>query len=143
VSRLSIAPDFAPQRTVDGSQPDGNRVAPIPAPDGAPNVLLVLTDAAGVGNPSGDGGRISTPTMGPPCGRGLTYNGFHTTALCSPTRAVLMTGRNHHAAASDDQRVLRGAFPGNSTNLPNGLHVVPEDAAAKTATRSPVSASGI
>ena len=51
------------KRTLDGSEPDWNSVAPIPPPEGAPNVLLVLTDDAGFGNPSGFGGPISTPTL--------------------------------------------------------------------------------
>src|SRR6476469_4748567 len=82
-------------RTLDGSVPDWDSVAPIPAPEGAPNVLLVLTDDAGFGNPSTFGGPINTPTLERLAGGGISYNRFHTTALCSPTRAALLTGRNH------------------------------------------------
>ena len=81
------------KRTLDGSEPDWNHVAPIPAPDGAPNVLLVLTDDAGFGNPSGFGGPCRTPTLDRLADGGLRYNRFHTTALCSPTRAALSRSR--------------------------------------------------
>jgi len=80
------------KETLDGSEPDWDHVAPIRAPDGAPNVLLVMTDDAGFGNPSGFGGPVRTPTLDRLGAGGLTYNRFHTTALCSPTRAALMTG---------------------------------------------------
>src|SRR5579872_1369314 len=76
------------KKTLDGSQPDWNSVAPIPAPDGAPNVLLVMTDDAGFGNPSGFGGPINTPTLERLADGGLSYNRFHVTAMCSPTRAA-------------------------------------------------------
>src|SRR5215212_8220276 len=90
-SRLPIRrPPFqgVVRRTLDGSQPDWNSVAPIAAPEGAPNILLVLTDDAGFGNPSGFGGPISTPTLERLAQGGLRYNRFHVTALCSPTRAA-------------------------------------------------------
>ena len=63
-------------RTLDGSQPDWDFVAPIPAPEGAPNVLLVLTDDAGFGNPATFGGPISTPTLDRLAEGGLRYNRF-------------------------------------------------------------------
>jgi arylsulfatase A-like enzyme len=105
-------------RTLDGSQPDWNFVAPIPAPKSAPNVLLVLTDDAGFGNPRTFGGPISTPTLERLAAGGLKYNRFHTTALCSPTRAALMTGRNHHAVGFGMIGEFAGPFPGYSANLP-------------------------
>jgi len=105
-------------KTLDGSQPDWNSIAPTPAPEGAPNVLLVLTDDAGFGNPSGFGGPISTPTMERLASGGLSYNRFHTTALCSPTRAALMTGRNHHSVGFGMVGEFAGPFPGYSANLP-------------------------
>jgi arylsulfatase A-like enzyme len=106
------------KRTLDGSQPDWDSVAPIAAPEGAPNVLLVLTDDAGFGNPSTFGGPIGTPTLDRLAAGGLKYNGFHTTALCSPTRAALMTGRNHHAVGFGMVGEFAGPFPGYSANLP-------------------------
>ena len=120
-SRLPIRrPPFqgVVKRTLDGSQPDWNYVAPIPAPEGAPNVLLVLTDDAGFGNPSAFGGPISTPTLERLAEGGLRYNRFHTTALCSPTRAALMTGRNHHAVGFGMVGEFAGPFPGYSATLP-------------------------
>ena len=70
------------------------------APAGAPNVLLILTDDVGYGAASTFGGPVPTPTFDTLAARGLRYNAFHTTAMCSPTRAALLTGRNHHAVAS-------------------------------------------
>src|SRR5262249_55117163 len=72
----------------------------IQPPKGAPNVLLVMTDDVGFGASSAFGGPIPTPTMDKLAKRGLAFNRFHTTALCSPTRAALITGRNHHSCAS-------------------------------------------
>src|SRR5262245_38328424 len=83
------------QRTLGGSKPDFPR--PVAAPRDAPNVLLVLVDDAGFGNPSTFGGPCQTPTLTRLADQGLRYNRFHVTALCSPTRAALLSGRNHHA----------------------------------------------
>ncbi|MGD8677028.1 MAG: sulfatase-like hydrolase/transferase, partial [Desulfobacterales bacterium] len=71
------------------------RVVP---PKSAPNVLLIITDDAGFGVPSTFGGVIPTPTMDRIANEGLRYNRVFSTALCSPTRAALITGRNHHSA---------------------------------------------
>ena len=70
------------------------------APKGAPNVLLIMTDDVGFGSASTFGGLIPTPTFDELAAKGLRYNEFHTTAMCSPTRAALLTGRNAHAVAS-------------------------------------------
>src|SRR6266851_4738400 len=70
------------------------------APKDAPNVLLILTDDVGFGASSTFGGPVPTPTMDRLANEGLRYTEFHTTALCSPTRAALLTGRNHHSAAT-------------------------------------------
>jgi arylsulfatase len=72
---------------------------PVQAPEGAPNILLILNDDCGFGEFSTFGGGIASPTMDRLAAEGLRYNHFHTTALCSPTRAALITGRNHHLAA--------------------------------------------
>jgi hypothetical protein len=69
---------------------------PMP-PAGAPNVLLVLLDDVGFGQTSTFGGPANTPTLQRLANEGLRYNRFHTTALCSPTRAALLSGRNHHS----------------------------------------------
>jgi arylsulfatase A-like enzyme/uncharacterized membrane protein len=87
-------------------------------PDGAPNVLLVLIDDAGFGNPSTFGGPISTPNMTRVAEQGLTYNSFHVTALCSPTRAALLTGRNHHTAGFGSIGEFPGPFPGYTAAVP-------------------------
>ena len=71
------------------------RVVP---PKGAPNVLLIMTDDVGFGAPSTFGGVIPTPAMDRVAKAGLRYSNFHSTSLCSPTRAALITGRNHHVA---------------------------------------------
>jgi Sulfatase len=67
-------------------------------PKEVPNVLLIITDDAGFGVPSTFGGVIPTPTLDRIANNGLRYNNIHSTALCSPTRAALITGRNHHSA---------------------------------------------
>ena len=65
-------------------------------PEDAPNILIVMLDDAGFGHPGTFGGEISTPTLSRLAKEGISYNAFHTTAMCSPTRAALLTGRNHH-----------------------------------------------
>lgn len=74
--------------------------AEVKAPDGAPNILLILTDDVGFGASSTFGGPIPTPSMDRLAADGLQFTQFHTTALCSPTRAALLTGRNHHSVST-------------------------------------------
>jgi arylsulfatase A-like enzyme/uncharacterized membrane protein len=105
-------------RTLDQSVGDWTiNMTPRP-PDGAPNVLLVLIDDAGFGNPSTFGGPISTPNMTRVGEQGLTYNRFHVTALCSPTRAALLTGRNHHTVGFGSIGELPAPFPGYAASVP-------------------------
>ena len=78
---------------------------PVQAPKGAPNIVLILIDDAGFGQFSTFGGGVPSPTMDKLAAEGLRYNRFHTTALCSPTRAALITGRNHHSVG--DRRYRR------------------------------------
>ncbi|MDA9468924.1 arylsulfatase [Bradyrhizobium sp. CCBAU 53415] len=85
------------------------RVVP---PKGAPNVLLILTDDVGFGAPSTFGGVIPTPTLDRIAANGLRYSNFHTTSLCSPTRAALITGRNHHSAGFGVISEQATGFPG-------------------------------
>ncbi len=85
------------------------RVVP---PKGAPNVLLIITDDAGFGVPSTFGGVIPTPTMDKLAAEGLRYNRMFSTALCSPTRAALITGRNHHSAGFGVISEQATGFPG-------------------------------
>ncbi len=92
--------------------------AEIQAPDGAPNVLIILTDDVGYGASSTFGGPIPTPTFDRLAASGLRYNQFHTTALCSPTRAALITGRNHHSVATGGIMEIGVGFPGYNTLVP-------------------------
>src|SRR6266487_566497 len=84
--------------TYDAKDPDTlfPPIEPLRPPAGAPNVLIVLLDDIGFGASSAFGGPCTTPTAERLAADGLTYNRFHTTALCAPTRAALLTGRNHH-----------------------------------------------
>ena len=72
------------------------RQEPNRLPEDAPNIVIFLTDDTGFGNASTFGGPVNTPTMSRLADEGIMYNTFHTTAICSPTRASLLTGRNHH-----------------------------------------------
>ncbi len=85
-------------RTPNDFKPDFPKS--IEAPKGAPNIVLILTDDVGFGAPSTFGGPIPTPTSDRIARDGLRYSQFHTTALCSPTCAALLTGRNHHSVAT-------------------------------------------
>ena len=84
----------------------------VEAPKGAPNILVILTDDVGFGASSTFGGPIPTPTFDRLAKAGLRYNTFHTTALCSPTRAALLSGRNHHTASTGIIMELATGFPG-------------------------------
>ncbi len=112
-------------RTLDGSKPDWNLIGHPTPPDGAPNVLLVLIDDAGFGNPSTFGGPIQTPNYTRVAEEGLKYNRFHVTALCSPTRAALLTGRNNHAVGFGSVGEFAGGFPGYSASLPRDCAPLP------------------
>ena len=103
-----------------GSQPDWNLIGHPEPPEGAPNVLLVLIDDAGFGNPSTFGGPIETPNYTRMADGGLRYNRFHVTALCSPTRAALLTGRNNHAVGFGSIGEFAGGFPGYSAFAADG-----------------------
>jgi arylsulfatase len=91
---------------------------PVQAPKGAPNVVLILLDDAGFGQFSTFGGGITSPTMDKLAAEGLRYNRFHTTALCSPTRAALITGRNHHNVASGVIGEIASGFDGYTAVIP-------------------------
>ena len=111
-------------RTLDMSVADWTINMTPSAPEGAPNVLLVLIDDAGFGNPSTFGGPVSTPSMTRVGEQGLTYNRFHVTALCSPSRAALLTGRNHHTVGFGSIGELPGPFPGYTASRAEGLRSV-------------------
>lgn len=91
-------------------------------PAGAPNILLIMTDDVGFGAPSTFGGVIPTPTLDRIAANGLRYTNFHSTALCSPTRAALITGRNHHSVGF-------GVISEQSTGFPGYNSVIAKDCA--------------
>jgi arylsulfatase A-like enzyme len=93
----------------------------VKAPKGAPNVVIVLIDDIGFGGPSTFGGPIQTPTLDALAAEGIAYNNFHTTALCSPTRNALKTGRNHHTANTGSIMESSTGFPGNTGQIPNSV----------------------
>jgi arylsulfatase A-like enzyme len=90
-------------------------------PKGAPNVLIVLIDDAGFGSASAFGGPCQTPNAEKLATGGLKYNRFHTTALCSPTRQALLTGRNHHSAGMGGITEIATGAPGYCSVLPNSM----------------------
>lgn len=99
---------------------------PITPPAAAPNVILVLLDDLGFGHPSTFGGPISMPTLDRLAARGVKYNRFHTTAMCTPTRAALLTGRNHHSVASGAITNLATGYPGYNSIWPRSTACVAE-----------------
>jgi arylsulfatase len=99
---------------------------PVKAPAGAPNVLLVLLDDVGYGATSTFGGPCSTPTLDALAKTGLRYNQFHTTALCSPTRAAILTGRNHHSVHTACIMEAGTGFPGYDTVMQKDTATVAE-----------------
>jgi arylsulfatase len=98
----------------------------IGAPKGAPNVLLIMTDDTGFGSASTFAGPIPTPTLDALAAHGLIYNQFHTTALCSPTRAALLTGRNHHSVGFGVLSELATNYPGYDARLPKSAATIGE-----------------
>lgn len=99
---------------------------PVTAPKGAPNVFLILTDDVGFAAASTFGGPIPTPNLDRLAARGLVYNRFHTTAMCSPTRAALLTGRNHHAVGNGIVANLSTGFPGYDNVMPKSAATIAE-----------------
>jgi len=93
----------------------------VKAPKGAPNVVIVLLDDIGFGTASAFGGGVAMPTLDRIAADGLRYNEFHTTALCSPTRTALLTGRNHHTNNAGAIMELATAFPGNTGIRPQSV----------------------
>src|SRR5690348_6063676 len=109
--------------TYDAKDPD-TKFPPIEQlrpPKGAPNVLIILIDDAGFGSSSAFGGPCQTPNAEKLAAGGLTYNRFHTTALCSPTRQALLTGRNHHSAGMGGITEIATGAPGYSSVRPNSM----------------------
>ncbi|HJZ54678.1 MAG TPA: arylsulfatase, partial [Gemmataceae bacterium] len=111
-------------RTYKDSKP--SKIPVVKAPAGAPNVLLILIDDCGFGQWGTFGGQIPTPNLDKLAKRGLRYTRYHTTALCSPTRAAILTGRNHHSAATGCITELGSSFPGYTGQVPQSCAMVSE-----------------
>ena len=107
--------------TYDAKDPDTKfpPIVPLRPPTGAPNVLVILLDDVGFGASSAFGGPCRTPTAERLAAGGLKYNRFHTTALCSPTRAAMLSGRNHHAVGMGGITEIATSAPGYNSLRPN------------------------
>src|SRR6476469_2011069 len=121
----SYLPMPTPERTglitYDAKDPD-TKFPPIKQlrpPEGAPNVLIILIDDAGFGSSSAFGGPCRTPNAEKLAANGLKYNRFHATALCSPTRAAMLSGRNHHAVGMGGSTEIATSAPGYNSLRPN------------------------
>jgi arylsulfatase len=112
-------------RTLRDSVPDWSFIPGPKALDGAPNVLVVLIDDAGFGSIDSFGGPVATPNFTRVQQMGITYNRFHVTAVCSPTRAALLTGRNQHRVGFGSIAEYPGPFPGYSASKPRSCTAFP------------------
>jgi len=115
-------PQFGGQIELNAAQSKPWWAPRVVPPKGAPNILLILIDDEGYGAPSTFGGVIPTPTLDRVAASGLRYTNFHTTSLCSPTRAALITGRNHHSVGF-------GVVSEQSTGFPGYNSIIPKDSA--------------
>lgn len=113
------APKIKPITEMDARNATSPPRFEVKAPEGAPNVVIILIDDIGFGATSTFGGPIPTPTFDKLAAEGLRFNRFHTTALCSPTRASLLSGRNHHEVNVGSVMEVATGFPGNQGNRPN------------------------
>jgi arylsulfatase A-like enzyme len=121
-SSLPIAePALAPINELDARNVKAPPRFQVSAPEGAPNVVIVLLDDMGFGQASAFGGPIHMPTLDKLAAGGIRYNRFHTTALCSPTRTALLTGRNHHVNNMGAITETATAFPGQTGVRPNSI----------------------
>jgi arylsulfatase A-like enzyme len=114
--------------TYDAKDPETSfpPITPLRPPDGAPNILIVLIDDAGFGSSSAFGGPCATPNFERLAKEGLSYTRFHTTALCSPTRAALLSGRNHHSVGMGGITEMATSAPGYSSIRPQDKAPVAE-----------------
>ena len=102
------------------------RVIPPRLHGDSPNIVIVLIDDVGPGLPTTFGGEVRTVTMDRICAEGVSYNRFHTTAMCSPTRASLLTGRNHHEIGNGQISELSNDWDGYSGCIPRSSALVAE-----------------
>src|ERR1700722_13081635 len=119
-------PTYPHSTVLDARNATPPPVFQVKAPANAPNVLIVLIDDMGFGQPSAFGGPIHMPTVEALANDGLRYNEFHTTALCSPTRSALLTGRNHHMNNFGSIAESATAFPGQTGQRPNDVATIAE-----------------
>jgi arylsulfatase A-like enzyme len=112
----------------DAKDPDSKfpAIEQLRPPSGAPNVLIILLDDVGFGASSAFGGPCQTPTAERLAANGLRYTRFHTTALCSPTRAALLSGRNHHMVGMGGITEIATSAPGYNSRRPNSMAPLPE-----------------
>jgi arylsulfatase A-like enzyme len=126
-THLPIAePKVVPITELDARKATAPPRFEVKAPKGAPNVLIVLIDDMGFGHSSAFGGPCNMPTMELLASTGVKFNRFHTTALCSPTRMALLTGRNHHVNNTGAIMELATAFPGNTGVRPDAVSPLAE-----------------
>ena len=102
------------------------RIEPKRLAEGAPNILVILMDDVGPGTPSTYGGEINTPTLDRVSKMGISFNRFHSTAMCSPTRAALLTGRNHTRVGNGQIAAIANDFDGFSGTIPKSSATVAE-----------------
>jgi arylsulfatase A-like enzyme len=131
VSRSQLpAPDRVPPglTTYDAKDPDTSYppIRQLRPPTGAPNVVVIMTDDTGFGASSAFGGPCNTPNAERLAAEELRYTRFHTTALCSPTRAALLSGRNHHTVGMGGITEAATAAPGQNSVRPNTCAALPE-----------------
>jgi len=119
-----------PSGSVAGQTMQDSRYNPLPdkrrLPEGAPNILIVLIDDVGPAQTDAYGGEIHTPTLSRIAQEGISYNRFHTTAMCSPTRAALLTGRNHHRVGNGTITELGNDWDGYTGRIPKSSATVAE-----------------
>ncbi|MGY6275762.1 arylsulfatase [Methylomonas sp. MgM2] len=111
---------------IRNSEPDWSLYTPKRAPEGAPNILFILYDDTGQAAWSPYGGRINMPTLDKLANEGLTYTQWHTTALCSPTRSTILTGRNHHLNGMAAITEAATGFPGSMGRIPKQAATIAE-----------------
>jgi arylsulfatase len=114
-------PWYPPITTLDARDATAPPVFEVEAPKDAPNVVVILLDDIGFGGSGATGSVLQTPHIDKLASQGLLYNQFHTTALCSPTRQALKTGRNHHSANQAKIAEVATSFPGATGMLPNDV----------------------
>jgi arylsulfatase len=121
-------PEHAPPTVLDAKDPAAvfSPIEPLRPPADAPNVLVVLLDDVGFAASTAFGGPCSTPTADRLAANGLRFNRFHTTALCSPTRQALLTGRNHHTVGMGGITEIATSAPGYSTIRPKSCAPIGE-----------------